>query len=339
MSTSLDWLAEQFEQNRTYLRQISYRLLGSRADAEDAVQEAWLRLSRSDADSIRNLSAWLTTVVSRICLDRLRQRVTHAEELVGVGVPQLTLTSEASDGTDPFEGSVRQAAGVAAEDPADQAVLADSVGLALIVVLDTLSPTERVAFVLHDLFGLPFDEIAHLLDTSTGAARQLASRARRRVRDAEPQRPAPPPRVQRSLVEAFFAAARNGDFDSLLDLLHPDAVLRADGGGRQPSASAIVRGRQAVARRATMFDRPGATLLPAIANGLPAVVVVQASAAVSVMVFTLTGTTSAQVRIRRVDVLLDSERLAGIDPAVLATARDPGSADAGPEDWTATIVI
>lgn len=313
MSTGQDWLAERFEENRTLLREVGYRLLGSRSDAEDAVQDTWLRLSRSDADAIRNLSAWLTTVMSRICLDRLRARAAHPEHLGG-GVPGLLLTADV--GAIPGADDGHQANGLT--DPADEAVLADSVGLALVVVLETLSPDERVSLVLHDMFGLPFDRIAQLLDTSPGAARQLASRARRRVRDAEPDEPAAAPQAQRTVVDAFFAAARNGDFDALLDLLHPDVVLRADGGNRRATASAIIRGRDDVAGRATMFDRPGASLQHVLANGLPAVIVTQDGRPVSVMVFTVVGGTSTGARIGQVDVLLDPVRLARLDRTALA---------------------
>ncbi|MBB2890512.1 sigma-70 family RNA polymerase sigma factor [Flexivirga oryzae] len=325
MSTDQDWLAEQFESNRAYLREVGYRLLGSRADAEDAVQEAWLRLSRSDTGAIDNLAAWLTTVVSRICLDRLRERTTRPEQLVGVELPELVLTSAGE------ERGEQPATGRRAVDPAEEAVLADAVGLALVVVLDALSPTERVALVLHDMFGVPFDRVAHLLDTSPAAARQLASRGRRRVRAVEPSRAAPAPRAQRAVVDAFFAAAHDGDFDALLGLLHPHAVLRADGGDARSSASAIVRGRDAVARRAAMFDRPGATLLPVLANGRPAVVVVEGGAAVSVMVFTVALSTATDPRIRQVDILLDPDRLTRLDPtAVVPSIESFPASDAGP---------
>jgi RNA polymerase sigma-70 factor (ECF subfamily) len=304
-----DWLAEQFEQNRAYLREVGYRLLGSRADAEDAVQEAWLRLSRSDAEAIRNLTAWLTTVVSRICLNRLRDRAAHPEDLLGVRVPDATITPDLRS---------------TPSDPAEDAVLADSIGLALIVVLDTLAPAERLAFVLHDMFGLPFDQIAALLDQTPTSARQLASRARRRVRDADVPESPPEPGVQRRVVDAFFAAARRGDFEALVGLLHPTAVLRADGGTLRPEASAIVRGSQAVARRATTFDRPGTTLVPVLADGLPAVVVLQDDAPVSLMVFSVAGHDAADARIRRIDVLLDPERLSRLDPAALRpTGHEP----------------
>lgn len=318
MTTNQDWLAQQFEHNRAYLREVGYRLLGSRADAEDAVQEAWLRLSRSDAASIDNLAAWLTTVVSRICLDRLRDRTARPEQLVGANLPELLLTPSTDDSPGLLAGN-----GATGRDPAEEAVLADSVGLALIVVLDTLSPAERVALVLHDMFGVPFDQVAQLLDTSPAAARQSASRGRRRVRAVEPSGATPAPTAQRAVVDAFFAAAHDGDFDALLELLHPHVVLRADGGEIRATASAIIRGRDAVARRATMFDRPGSVRLQVLANGRPAVVVVQDAVPVSVMAFTVTLSTGAAPRIRTLDILLDPDRLARLDVATLATESQP----------------
>lgn len=311
MSTNNDWLAAQFECHRAYLREIGYRLLGSRADAEDAVQEAWLRLGRSNTGDIENLAAWLTTVVSRICLDRLRERTTRPEDLAGADLPEMVLTQATAD-------PVEQATGEVAADPAETAVLADSVGIALLVVLDLLSPAQRVALVLHDMFGVPFDGVAQLLDTSPAAARQLASRGRRRVRAVEPSHATPAPRAQRAIVDAFFAAAHDGDFDALLRLLHPHAVLRADGGQDRPAASAIISGREAVARRATMFDRPGATLRPVLADGRPAVVVVQDGSAVSVMAFTVVRSTATDASIRQVDILLDPARLRRLEHRLTA---------------------
>src|SRR5919106_1046672 len=224
-----DWLAERFEEHRPRLRAVAYRMLGSLSEADDAVQEAWLRLSRSDADEIENLGAWLTTVVGRVSLNTLRSRRTRREEpLDAVHVPEPII--DRADGTDPEH----------------EALLADSVGLALLVVLETLSPPERLAFVLHDIFGVPFDEIAPIVDRSPEAARQLASRARRRVR---PERTVPDADLdtQREVVDAFLAAARNGDFERLLVVLDPDVVLRADlGAGRIRE----VRGAEAVARQA-----------------------------------------------------------------------------------------
>src|ERR671932_298905 len=214
-----DWLAEQFERHRGHLHAVAYRMLGSLSEADDAVQEAWLRLSRSDADAIENLGGWLTTVVGRVSLDMLRSRRTRREEPLDVHVPDPIVS--------PAEGS----------DPEHEAVLADSVGLALLVVLDTLAPAERLAFVLHDMFAMPFEEIASMLGRTPEAARQLASRARRRVKGADIPAPDPDLARQRAVVDAFFAAARGGDFDALVALLAPDVVLRADFGARHPAAS------------------------------------------------------------------------------------------------------
>src|SRR3954470_9910836 len=206
-----DWLAERFEEQRPRLRAVAYRMLGSLAEADDAVQEAWLRLSRSEADEIENLGAWLTTVVGRVSLNMLRSRRSHREEPLGVHVPEPIV--DRVDGTDPEH----------------EALVADSVGLALLVVLETLSPAERLAFVLHDIFAVPFDDIAPIVDRSPEAARQLASRARRRVR-AEDTVPDTDLDGQREVVEAFMAAARDGDFERLVAVLDPDVVLRADAG-------------------------------------------------------------------------------------------------------------
>ena len=226
-----DWLAERFEENRSHLRAVAYRMLGSLAEADDAVQEAWLRLNRSDTTSVDNLGGWLTTVVARVSLDMLRSRRLRSEEPLAVRAPDL------------------MAVGPDGVDPEQEALLADSVGLALLVVLDTLSPAERLAFVLHDMFAVPFEEIAPIVGRSAPATRQLASRARRRVQDADATPDADPPR-QRAVVDAFLAASRAGDFEALLALLDPDVVLRADStvvrrprSGLQPE----VRGAQAVA--------------------------------------------------------------------------------------------
>src|ERR671918_108695 len=230
-----DWLAERFEEHRRHLRAVAYRMLGSVSEADDAVQEAWLRLSRSDADEIENLGGWLTTVVARVSLNMLHSRRTRREEpLDAVHVPEPIV--DRVDGTDPEH----------------EALLADSVGLALLVVLETLSPPERLAFVLHDIFGVPFDEIAPIVDRSPEAARQLASRARRRVR---PERTVPDADLdtQREVVDAFLAAARNGDFERLLVVLDPDVVVRADFG--PAGGSREVRGAEAIARQAVASSR------------------------------------------------------------------------------------
>src|SRR5215213_2923606 len=229
-----DWLAERFEQHRTRLRGVAYRMLGSLSEADDAVQETWLRLSRIDADEVENLGGWLTAVVARVALDMLRSRRSWREESLDVRMPEPIV--DRANGTDPEH----------------EALLADSVGLALLVVLETLKPAERLAFVLHDMFAVPFDEIAPIVDRSPEAARQLASRARRRVRGA------PVPDVdldrQRELVDAFLAAARRADFDALVAVLDQDVVLRIDRGARPRHASTDVRGALAVAKRGVAFS-------------------------------------------------------------------------------------
>src|ERR1700724_1300131 len=238
--TELDRLAEDFEKTRTRLRAVAYRMLGSLAEADDAVQEAWLRLSRSDASGVDNLGAWLTTIVARVCLNMLRSRNTRREEPMGVHVPDPVISR--ADGTN----------------PEDEALLADSVGLALTVVLETLTPAERLAFVLHDMFDLPFDEIAPMVGRSPPTARQLASRARRRVRGADVRAPDRDVARQREVVDAFFAAAHHGDFEALVAVLDPDVVLRSDGGTARPDASVLLRGAAAVAGRTLTIAHPSA---------------------------------------------------------------------------------
>src|SRR3954452_14613592 len=224
-----EFLAKRFEANRTHLRAVAYRMLGSLTEADDALQEAWLRLSRSDTSAVENLGAWLTTVVGRVCLDVLRTRRSRREDYIGSWLPEpIVIVDDAAN-------------------PEEEAVLADSVGLALFVVLETLTPPERLAFVLHDMFGVPFDEIASILDRSPDAARQLASRGRRRVRGAAPVPDADLAR-QREVVAAFLAAARAGDFDALVEVLDPEAVFRIDAGGSGPRALGPVTGAAAVAK-------------------------------------------------------------------------------------------
>jgi RNA polymerase sigma factor (sigma-70 family) len=292
-----EFLAEQFEEHRPHLRAVAYRMLGSTAEADDAVQEAWLRLSRSDAGEIDNLGGWLTTVVARVCLNALRARRRHGEEPLGPHVPDPVI--DAADGSSPEH----------------EALLADSVGLALLVVLETLPPAERLAFVLHDMFGVPFDEIAPIVDRSPEAARQLASRARRRVRGAAPQ-PDPDRARQREVVEAFFAASREGDFEALVAVLDPDVVLHADGGVLRPDATVVVRGAETVARRALMFSRMAPHTRPALVNGTPGVVVIPPDGKVfSIMAFTV-----ADGKIVEIDALVDPERLAAVDLSALEGA-------------------
>ena len=289
-----DWLAERFEEHRRHLRAVAYRMLGSVSEADDAVQEAWLRLSRSDAEEIDNLGGWLTTVVGRVCLNMLRSRRTRGEQpLDEVHVPDPIVSG--ADGLDPEQ----------------EALLADSVGLALLVVLESLDPAERLAFVLHDMFAVPFDEIAPMVNRSPVAARQLASRARRRV-----QREAPEPDVdlagQREVVDAFFAAARDGDFDALVAVLDPDVVLHSDGGALRPSATAVVRGAEAVAARASSYAHLSPYVRPAIVNGAAGVVVTPQGRPFSVLAFTVRGG-----KIVAIDALADPERLAELDLTLL----------------------
>ena len=289
-----DWLAEGFEQNRPRLKAVAYRMLGSLAEADDAVQEAWLRLSRSDASGVDNLSAWLTTIVARVCLNVLRSRNTRREEPMGVNVPDPVISRV--DGTSPV----------------DKALLADSVGLALLVVLQTLTPAERLAFVLHDMFDLPFDEIAPIVGRSPATARQLASRARRRVRGAGVQAPDPDVARQREVVDAFLAAAHQGNFDALLAVLDPDVVLRSDGGTARPDISGVLRGAAAVASGALMTARPSALERPALVNGAAGVVVTAGGQPVAVIGFTV-----SRGKIVEIDAVADPERLLRLDLSVL----------------------
>lgn len=292
MLTEPDWLAEEFESNRVRLRAVAYRMLGSLAEADDAVQETWLHLTRADASGVNNLGAWLTTIVARVCLNMLRSRKTRREEPLGVHLPDPVISP--ADGTNPEE----------------QALLADSVGLALQVVLDTLAPAERLAFVLHDMFGLPFAQIAPLAGSSPAMARQLASRARRRVQGV----PAPDPDIarQREVVDAFFAAAHRGDFDALVAVLDPDVVLRSDGGTAQPQASMVLRGAAAVASRTLTIAQPTAPKRPALVNGAAGVLGVLGGQAIGVMGFTVT-----HGKITEIDVILDPDRLLHLDLAAL----------------------
>ena len=288
------WLAERFEEHRPHLRAVAYRMLGSLAEADDAVQETWLRLARSDPAEVENLGGWLTTVVARVCLNLLRSRRTRREEALGVHLPDPVVTPE----------GVLQ--------PDEEALLADSVGLALLVVLDTLSPAERLAFVLHDMFDLPFEQIAPMVGRSPAAARQLASRARRRVRGAEPPAPDPDLARQRDVVEAFFLAARGGDFDALVAVLDPDVVLRADFGARRPAAPRLVHGAEAVARQALLAALPAARLHPALVNGAAGVVVTVGGRPFAVLGFTVAGG-----RIVEIAAIADPDRVRRVAAPVL----------------------
>lgn len=281
------WLAERFEEHRRHLRGVAFRMLGSVHEADDAVQEAWLRLSRSDTSGVENLRGWLTTVTGRVCLDILRSRASRREEPLDWHVP------------DPIVSKADTA------DPEQEALLAESVGVALYVVLETLAPAERLAFVLHDMFAVPFEEIATMLGRSANAAKQLASRARRRVQGADAVPDADLGR-QHAAVDAFFAAARGGDFEALVALLDSNVTLRADAG--HDDASALIRGAAQVAGRALMFARPAARVHRALVNGAAGVVVTIDRRPVSVMAFTV-----ADGRIVAIDVLIDPERLSELD--------------------------
>jgi RNA polymerase sigma factor (sigma-70 family) len=292
--TESDRLVEGFESNRTRLRAVAYRMLGSFAEADDAVQEAWLRASRADADGVDNLGAWLTTIVARVCLNALRSRNTRREEPMGAHLPDPVISR--ADGTN----------------PEDAALLADSVGLALQVVLETLTPAERLAFILHDMFDLPFDEIAPVVGRSPAAARQLASRARRRVRGAEVHTPDPDTARQREVVDAFFAAAHHGDFDGLVAVLDPDVVLRSDAGTARPDAFVVVHGAAAVAGRALMFAQPSASLRPVLVNGAAGVVVTVDGRPAAVIGFTV-----SRGRIVEIHAIADPDCLLRLDLAAL----------------------
>jgi RNA polymerase sigma-70 factor (ECF subfamily) len=285
-----EWLAQRFEQHRPRLRAVAYRMLGSLTEADDAVQDAWLRLSRSETDQIDNLGGWLTTVVARECLHMLRSRRRRQEEFLGDRLPDPVITADED------------------LDPEQEVLLADSVGLALLVVLDSLTPAERLAFVLHDMFQLPFDEIARLVGRSPAAARQLASRARRRVQGAEIPAPDADTARQREVVDAFFAAARAGDFDSLLKVLDPDIMLRVDLGPGTPLAE--YRGVAEVVKRAR--GPQGAELYPVLVNGLVGALVTVDGRPFSVIAFTV-----VEGRIIQIDGIRDPDRVRRLAATVL----------------------
>jgi RNA polymerase sigma factor (sigma-70 family) len=289
--TERDWLAERFEEHRARLRAVAYRMLGSVSEADDAVQEAWLRLSRSDAKAIDNLGGWLTTVVARVSLNMLRSRKVRREEPIGVRMPEPII--------DPLDGT----------NPEHEALLADSVGLALLVVLETLSPPERLAFVLHDIFAMPFDEIAPIVERSPEATRQLASRARRRIQ-MENTVPDADLDTQREVLAAFLAAAREGDFDRLVTILDPDVVVKVDFGPERGSQE--IRGVEAVARQASFYAGLGLDILPVTVNGI--------AGAVSFLegrLFSLGAVTVRGGRIVEMDFLVDPERLRELDLSIL----------------------
>ncbi len=293
------WLADRFEEHRARLRAVAYRMLGSLTDADDAVQDAWLRLSRSGAGEVENMGGWLTTIVARVCLNMLRSRNLRREESLGVRLPDPVVSPDAE------------------LQPEEEALLADSVGLALLVVLDALAPAQRLAFVLHDMFELPFKEIAPMVGRTPAAARQLASRARRRVKGAEVPAPDPDLAHQREVVDAFFLAARGGDFDALVAVLDPDVVLRIDAGARRPAASMAIRGAAAVARQAgsgLTTALPAVRLRPALVNGAAGVVVTVRGRPVTVMGFTV-----ADGKIVEIDAIADPERVRRIAAAILTS--------------------
>ncbi len=289
-----DWLAERFETDRAHLRGVAFRMLGSLTEADDAVQEAWIRLSRTDTSDVENLRAWLTTVVARVCLNMLRSRRTRREAPLETHLPDPIVSPEAG------------------LDPEQEALLGDSVGLALLVVLDSLTPAERVAFVLHDVFALPFDEVAPIVGRTPTATRQLASRARRRVRGA------PVPDVdldaQWAVVDAFLAAAREGDFERLLAVLDPDVVVRSDGGSARSGLTSQVHGARAVAEQAMSFRQFTETATRVLVNGVPGGIAwAPDGSPFAVLALTVKGD-----RIVAIDVLADPERLADLDLTVVA---------------------
>jgi RNA polymerase sigma factor (sigma-70 family) len=277
------WLADRFEEHRPHLRAVAYRMLGSLAEADDAVQQTWLRLDRVDPSEIENLGGWLTTVVSRICLDVLRSRSSRPEEGLDTHLPDPIVTGLG---------------------PEDETVVADSVGLALQVVLDRLTPPERLAFVLHDMFAVPFEDVAALAGRTSESVRQLASRARRRVADEAPV-PDGDLGQQRQAADAFFAASRAGDFDALVAVLDPDVVLQSDGGEGRPTVSAIVRGAATIAKQALRFRATAGELRPVLVNGAPGALVTLDGQPITLFAFTVRDD-----RIVRIDILSDPTRLA-----------------------------
>ncbi|HMH59282.1 MAG TPA: sigma-70 family RNA polymerase sigma factor [Galbitalea sp.] len=292
--TDSEWLANRFEEQRPRLRGVAYRMLGSLTDADDAVQDAWLRLNTSDSEEIDNLGGWLTTVVARVCLNMLRSRAVRRESPLDDALPDPIVVK------------------VDALLPEEAAILADSVSLALLVVLGTLSPAERLSFVLHDMFDFPFNEIAPMIGSTPAAARQLASRARRRVQGADIAPSEPDRARQREVVDAFFQAARRGDFDALVGILHPDAVLRSDFGGRRIDAERVVRGAEAVAGQALRFAIPEAELVPVLVGGGAGIIVLVGGRPTAIMGFSV-----VDQRIVEIDAFADPERVRRISAAVL----------------------
>jgi RNA polymerase sigma-70 factor (ECF subfamily) len=284
-----EWLLERFEERHKRLHAVAYRMLGSLSDADDALQEAWFRLSRADLDGVENFDAWLTTVVGRICLNMLRTRRRQREDPFGIRVPDPIISVNDSN------------------DPAEEVALADSVGLALMVVLETLAPAERLAFVLHDVFAVPFDQIAQMLDTSPAAARQLATRARRRVR-GQAKVPDAELHTQQEVVDAFFAAARDGNFEALVAVLDPDVVLISDGLPTGAPGIRTIRGAEKVARASLAGARTGRTVYRALVNGGPGVIFLEDGQPVSLLGFTVVGG-----KIAEIDAIGDRKRMEQLD--------------------------
>jgi RNA polymerase sigma-70 factor, ECF subfamily len=281
-------LAERFQEHRPRLRAVAYRMLGSLSESDDALQEAWLRASRAEADEVRNFEAWLTTIVGRVCLNMLRSRQQRREDSLEIHIPDPVVCAE--DDTNPETA----------------ALTADSVGLAMMIVMETLAPAERFAFVLHDMFAVPFEDIAEDLEKSPAAVRQLASRARRRVEGRAPV-PDPDLAIQRTAVDAFFAAAKNGDFEALVAVLHPDVVLRADGGVLRASQSVTLTGAQTVASQAQLARTMAPYVQRVLINGTPGAFVVKDGKPISLMSFDVVAGKVASIQ-----VLLDPERLAEV---------------------------
>jgi RNA polymerase sigma factor (sigma-70 family) len=292
-----EWLAERFEEHRIHLRAVAYRLLGSLSEADDAVQDAWLRVSRAGTRDVDNLGGWLTTIVARVALNMLRSRNVRREESYGFHLPDPVVS---------LDGELQ---------PEQEALLADSVGLALLVVLDSLGPAERLAFVLHDVFRLPFEEIAPMVGRTPAAARQLASRARRRIEGSEIPSPDPDRAHQRAIVDAFFSAAREGDLEGLVALLDPEIVLRADFGAKHPDRSAVIRGASEVARSAILGGAlAGASVVPVLVNGTAGAVIVVGGRPFAVMGFIAAGG-----RILEIDAIADPHRVTRVAAAALRT--------------------
>jgi RNA polymerase sigma-70 factor (ECF subfamily) len=296
---SEDWTASVFEQHRAHLRGVAYRMLGSLSDADDAVQDAWLRFSTADTREVENVRGWLTTIVARVCLNMLRSRRTRRERPLEAALPEPIVSR--------LEGP----------DPQQEVILGEAVGMAMLIVLDSLSPAERVAFVLHDVFAIPFDDIAPIVGRSSTATRQLASRARRRVRQST--RPETDLRRQREVVDAFVRASRDGDLEALLAVLDPDVVLRVDGGAAADARSVVIRGVEAVAAQALEFRNLATFARPVLVNGAMGAVVVREGRPFSVIAFRIDAG-----RIMELDIVTDPEQMARLDPSLLVDHQGDG---------------